>query len=82
VWGVYVRDDMRGRGLAQSVIKALLAVGRSRYAEFHLRVIGSNEAARAVYQRLGFRKTSVEQSLAADGATHEYEWWLFQPDER
>ncbi len=82
VWGVYVRDDRRGGGLAQAVIEALLAASRARHHEFRLRVIATNGPARAVYERLGFRKTSVERSLAADGATYEYEWWLLQADGR
>ena len=76
LWGVYVRHDRRGQGLAQSVIKKAMAAAETRYGEIRLRVKATNAAARAAYARLGFRVMSRETAVAADGRPHEYEWWL------
>ena len=76
LWGVYVRHDRRGHGVAQSVIEKALKAAEAQYGEIRLRVKATNAAARAVYARLGFRIMSRETATAADGSGHEYEWWL------
>lgn len=75
LWGVYVRQEMRGRGLAQAIIDAAMRAARGLYAEIRLRVKAGNTPARALYARLGFARISSEMAPAADGRIYEYEWW-------
>lgn len=75
LWGVYVRHEMRGRGLAQAIIDAALRAARGRYDEIRLRVKAGNTPARALYARLGFAKLRSEMAPGVDGRIYEYEWW-------
>lgn len=75
LWGVYVRQEMRGRGLAQAIIEMALRTARGQYDEIRLRVKAGNTPARALYARLGFAKLRSEMAPAADGRIYEYEWW-------
>lgn len=75
LWGVYVRREMRGRGLAKQIIDAAVRSARGLYAEIRLRVKAGNKPARALYARLGFARLRSEMAPAADGRIYEYEWW-------
>jgi ribosomal protein S18 acetylase RimI-like enzyme len=64
---VYVRPEARGRGLGVELIRELARRAQEAGVEMlELEVLESNEAARRLYERLGFR--TVERSLAAPAA--------------
>ena len=55
VGGVYVDPSARGRGIALSLVRAALTAGRAAGASVALYVREDRAAARAVYERAGFR---------------------------
>ena len=62
LWGVYVRDAARGRGLGRAVV------------QLHAAVVTSNEAARRLYRSLGFEPYGLEpRGLACDGRYFDQE---------
>lgn len=63
--GVFVRDDMRGRGVGTALMDAICTEAAARgYVQVRLDVIDSNERARALYERIGFQATGT-QTLGA-----------------
>ena len=55
LYDVYTAEDARGRGLSRLLCERLLALAATEGAEIaYLQVESDNEAARRVYQRLGF----------------------------
>lgn len=54
VWGVYVRPEARGTGLAPALLAAVLAHAATVVEEVRLTVSGDNPAAVALYARAGF----------------------------
>ena len=55
VYDVYTAPDSRGKGLARSLCEHMLSLASSQGAKVgYLQVEGDNDAARRVYQRLGF----------------------------
>jgi ribosomal protein S18 acetylase RimI-like enzyme len=60
VWGVYVRPDSRGRGLAAALIAGLVARAQPPVEQLILSVVQSNAAAIALYRRHGFTVYGVE----------------------
>jgi ribosomal protein S18 acetylase RimI-like enzyme len=68
IWGVFVRPDHRGAGIARVMIEHLLAVARDEVLQVHLSVVTTNAAAIALYQRLGFSTYGTEpRSLQIGG---------------
>ncbi|MBY6265450.1 N-acetyltransferase [Azospirillum sp. 412522] len=68
VWGVYVRENRRGGGLAAKVMTALLAHAAEHVEQLHLSVAASNERAVGLYRRLGFEPFGTEpRALKVDG---------------
>ncbi len=61
VWGVYVRADWRGRGLAGRLVDRVMAHAASRVELLHLSVVAGNEAARRLYERKGFEAYGLER---------------------
>ena len=60
VWGVYVRPAARGRGLAATLLAAVIASARGRFESLHLGVGTYNLAAIRVYGGAGFVGTGHE----------------------
>jgi RimJ/RimL family protein N-acetyltransferase len=60
VWGVYVRPEARGRGLAAALLAAVIAAARGRVESLHLGVGTYNLAAIRVYGAAGFVGTAHE----------------------
>jgi ribosomal protein S18 acetylase RimI-like enzyme len=57
IWGVFVSPQYRGSGISQALLKALLNEIRSvlRIGSVHLTVALTQEAARRLYRKCGFR---------------------------
>src|SRR5262249_43401966 len=54
LWGMYVRPEARGAGVARRLVEAIIARARSRVELIQLSVVVGNEQARRLYARLGF----------------------------
>lgn len=68
LWGVYVRENRRGGGLADAVMTTLLAHAAEHVEQIHLSVAATNERAIGFYQRLGFEPYGTEpRALKVDG---------------
>lgn len=61
LWGVYVRAEARGAGLAAALVGAALAAARGEVEEVRLTVTAGNAAATRLYEGLGFRAYGREE---------------------
>ena len=69
LWGMYVRPEARGTGVARRLVEAVIAHARRRVELIQLSVVVGNEAARRLYARLGFVEYGIEKnSLKYDGS--------------
>ncbi len=70
IWGVYVRESSRGRGIGRALLIALLEKIKTcpGVEQVSLTVIAGQDAARALYVSLGFKPYGVEPGgLKVDG---------------
>jgi ribosomal protein S18 acetylase RimI-like enzyme len=69
LWGVYVRREARGTGLARLLVEAVLDHARGQRAELvQLSVVSTNGTARRLYASFGFEAYGLEaRSLKVDG---------------
>lgn len=70
LWGMYVRPEARGSGLAAALVERLLSEARGTVEEIQLTVVTSNEAAVRLYTRCGFKKYGVEQRALKVGGRY------------
>lgn len=56
LWGMYVREAARGRGIGARLVKAVQDYAREQVEQIHLDVSVDNPAAVALYERCGFRR--------------------------
>jgi len=69
LWWLWVAPDARGRGLARRLVEARAEWARDLGAvRLELAVAENNEAAKALYQGLGFVPTGERRSMASDPA--------------
>ncbi|TWB82439.1 GNAT family N-acetyltransferase [Nitrospirillum amazonense] len=69
VYSLATHPDQRCRGLAKAMMRAALDHARATGHQWlSLEVHPENDAARALYHRLGFHQTSVEEDYYADGS--------------
>lgn len=61
LWGMYVRPQARGAGLAASLIAGIVAEARPKVEELVLTVGSHNAPAIARYRSMGFEECGVEQ---------------------
>ena len=54
LWGMYVRDNYRRRGIASQLMEAAIAHARSHVQQLHLAVDSEYEGAKALYEKFGF----------------------------
>jgi GNAT superfamily N-acetyltransferase len=67
IFDVIVREDMRGRGYGEELVRALLAAAKSAGAfKAYLQVVDTNTAAKNLYKKLGF--------------TEKYRYWYRKKD--
>jgi ribosomal protein S18 acetylase RimI-like enzyme len=68
LWGVYVRPEARGVGVARQLIEALLTSASGKVVQVHLSVVTGNEAALRLYRNAGFEVYGTEpRSLYVNG---------------
>jgi ribosomal protein S18 acetylase RimI-like enzyme len=74
LWGVYVRQTARGRGLGRAVVARVIEHARAQVVQLHAAVVMSNETARRLYRSLGFEPYGVEpRGLACAGRYFDQE---------
>lgn len=61
LWGMYVRSEARGTGLAAALVGRLLSEAREVVEEIQLVVVTTNEAAIRLYTRHGFKEYGIER---------------------
>jgi ribosomal protein S18 acetylase RimI-like enzyme len=83
IWGVYVAPQARGVGLGRLLLEALLAHVRTipEVVQITLGVRSTNDAAKALYSKLGFIKTGADlRSICIDGDYHDEDRMLLLLD--
>jgi ribosomal protein S18 acetylase RimI-like enzyme len=81
VWGVFVRPEWRGRGIAAQLLVELLARARqlAGLEQLQLSVVTTQAAAVHLYQSRGFQTYGLEREALRDGDSYvdEYHMVLF-----
>jgi ribosomal protein S18 acetylase RimI-like enzyme len=67
IWGVYVRPEARGAGVAHRLIQTVLEHAKGRVEQVNLVVERGNMHARRLYTRLGFVEYGVEKNAIKIG---------------
>lgn len=62
LWGMYVRPEARGTGLATALIESLIEHARKDVEQIQLTTIASNPRALRFYQRMGFSEYGFEKA--------------------
>lgn len=67
LFGLYVRQENRGQGVADQLIKAVINHARQQVLQLHCTVTTNNKAAINLYQKYGFQSYGIEpRSLKVD----------------
>jgi RimJ/RimL family protein N-acetyltransferase len=61
LWGMYVRPDARGTGLAAALVQRVIEHARALVEEICLTVVASNAAAYRLYSAAGFEQYGLER---------------------
>jgi ribosomal protein S18 acetylase RimI-like enzyme len=70
--GMYVRPGARKSGVGQRLVEAIIEAARQSVELIQLSVVSDNEAARRLYERLGFVEWGVERdALKQDGRYYD-----------
>lgn len=81
IWGVYVDPDHRGFGVARLLLEHVLAHARLHVLQVHLSVVADNDAALALYERLGFVRYGLEpRSLRIEGQFYDEHLMVWRAD--
>jgi ribosomal protein S18 acetylase RimI-like enzyme len=73
LWGMYVRDEAHGKGVARRLVDGILAHARQRVEEVGLSVWADNPAAIALYKSAGFVVTARDhRAIKIDGVYYDH----------
>ncbi len=73
LWGMYVREEARGTGIARRLVEGILAHARQRVEEVSLSVWSENPAAIALYKSTGFVVTAQDaRAIKIDGVYYDH----------
>jgi ribosomal protein S18 acetylase RimI-like enzyme len=61
LWGMYVRPEARGTGLAAALVQQVVAHAQTLVEQVCLTVVASNVAARRLYSAAGFEEYGLER---------------------
>jgi len=70
LWGMYVRPEARGTGLARRLVETVIDFARPRVELIQLSVVVGNEPARRLYARLGFVEYGIEKNSLKFGGRY------------
>ncbi|MDN3612516.1 GNAT family N-acetyltransferase [Vibrio ostreicida] len=74
LWGIYVKSDYRGQGIAADLLNASFyrAFERPDIAQLQLSVVVDNTHAIALYERAGFTSYAIEaDAIRAEGQSYD-----------
>jgi RimJ/RimL family protein N-acetyltransferase len=72
LWAMYVRSTARKSGLGRILVAAVLDHARGRVEMVQLAVVSENEAARRLYEAMGFVEYGYEKrALKQDGRYYD-----------
>jgi ribosomal protein S18 acetylase RimI-like enzyme len=81
LWGVYVREAARGRGLGRALVVQVIEYARAHVMQLHAAVVTTNDAARGLYRTLGFTTYGLEpRGLACEGGYFDQELMVLRLD--
>lgn len=81
LWGVYVREAARGRGLGRALVGAVIEHARAHVVQLHAAVVTTNHPARRLYRSLGFSTYGLEpRGLACAGRYYDQELMVLMLD--
>ena len=83
IWGMYARPESRGRGVADTIMGALISHARARVRLLQLTVMADNGRALSFYKRHGFSVYAIEPQAVRQGAEFRDEalmWLALNPD--
>jgi ribosomal protein S18 acetylase RimI-like enzyme len=73
LWGMYVREEARGKGVARPLVDGILEHARQRVEEVALSVWADNPAAIALYKSAGFAVTARDaRAVKIDGVYYDH----------
>jgi len=70
LWGMYVRLEARGTGLAASLVQRVIEQARPFLEDIVLTVVASNVAACRLYRKAGFEQYGLERRALKVGETY------------
>ena len=74
LWGVYVREAARGRGLGRALVVRVIEHARAHVVQLHAAVVTTNHPALSLYRTLGFTTYGLEpRGLACAGRHFDQE---------
>jgi RimJ/RimL family protein N-acetyltransferase len=76
LWGMYVRPEARGAGVARRLVEAVIDFARRRVELIQLSVVVGNEQARRLYDRLGFVEYGLERKSLKQGGRYYDEFLM------
>ena len=70
LWGMYVRSDARNAGVGRKLAEAVIEYARQHVEILQLDVVSENEAARRLYESLGFVEYGIERNALKQGGRY------------
>jgi len=70
LWGMYVRPEARGKGLAAALLQQIVEHAQTLVEEVCLRVVASNAAALRLYRAAGFKEYGLERRALRVGGEY------------
>jgi RimJ/RimL family protein N-acetyltransferase len=70
LWGMYLRREARGTGLAAALVQQVVEHARTLVEEVCLTVVTSNAAARHLYSAAGFKEYGLERRALKVGSEY------------
>ncbi len=79
LWGMYIKPEVRGTGLAKLLAERVIKHAKSVVEEVLLTVVASNVAAVKLYERLGFKEYGLEPKALKIGTEYHDELLMRLP---
>jgi RimJ/RimL family protein N-acetyltransferase len=79
LWGMYVRTEARGTGLAACLVQRVIEHARSHVEEICLTVVASNIAGKRLYSAAGFEPYGIERRALKVGQEYFDEVLMARP---
>jgi len=79
LFGMYVREEMRGKGVSKNLLLALIARASEidGVEQINLTVVSSNEPAKRLYYSVGFQTYGIERrALKYNGQYFDEDWMV------